>query len=358
MTRQLLERRLLPQLPPYDRLQAEVKYGDGGKSRVDFVLHCDGSGSGPVVIAATAAKRKRGGGGSSCSSGAAADSGDASAAATAPAAAAVSATSGTCCYLEVKSVTLAEDREVGGLCATQALPCSASLSCGAQQHRQCTCVNIRPLAMLPLLMQGGAGRIALFPDTVSDRAQRHVRELTALARAGGAAALVFLVQPDDCTAFAPCHEVRDCRRPGQQARAQLAQNANMWHLHAAGTGPGSANQSAAASCSMNWSNCLNPAVTVRRRPCAAERPNIWQACAGGGSGWGAAAASGVRPRPPYALGAVPGSPAAGLGIQMAGVEAAQCVKQALTFNTRVPAASARLPPPPAQPNWGAISQSF
>ena len=67
------------------------------------------------------------------------------------------------------------------------------------------------LAMLPLLLQGGAGRVALFPDTVSDRAQRHVRELTALARAGGAAALVFLVQRDDCTAFAPCHEVRGCQ---------------------------------------------------------------------------------------------------------------------------------------------------
>lgn len=52
----------------------------------------------------------------------------------------------------------------------------------------------------------GAGRIALFPDTVSDRAQRHVRELTALARAGGRAVLAFVVQRGDCCAFAPCHE--------------------------------------------------------------------------------------------------------------------------------------------------------
>lgn len=50
--------------------------------------------------------------------------------------------------------------------------------------------------------------MALFPDTVSERAQRHVRELTALAVAGGHAALVFVVQRDDCSAFAPCHEVR------------------------------------------------------------------------------------------------------------------------------------------------------
>lgn len=38
------------------------------------------------------------------------------------------------------------------------------------------------------------------------RAQRHVRELTKLAQAGGRAALVFLVQRGDCAAFAPCHE--------------------------------------------------------------------------------------------------------------------------------------------------------
>ena len=52
------------------------------------------------------------------------------------------------------------------------------------------------------------GRIALFPDTVSQRAQRHMRELTALAHAGRAAACVFVVQRDDCAAFAPCHEAR------------------------------------------------------------------------------------------------------------------------------------------------------
>ena len=46
---------------------------------------------------------------------------------------------------------------------------------------------------------------ALFPDTVSLRGQRHVRELTALVQAGGSAALVFLVQRGDCAFFAPCH---------------------------------------------------------------------------------------------------------------------------------------------------------
>ena len=49
-------------------------------------------------------------------------------------------------------------------------------------------------------------RIALFPDTVSKRAQRHVQELTAVAAAGGSAALLFCVQRGDCSAFAPCVE--------------------------------------------------------------------------------------------------------------------------------------------------------
>ncbi|PSC70862.1 Proline iminopeptidase [Micractinium conductrix] len=126
MVRAMLEQRLLGgHLPPYDRIQAEVKYGADGKSRVDFVLHSgpDGAASSSAALTGSKqAKRRRGakGGG--------------------------------------------EDRPQQG------------------------------------------GRIALFPDTVSERAQKHVRELTAVAAGGGDAALLFLVQRDDCTAFAPCHQ--------------------------------------------------------------------------------------------------------------------------------------------------------
>lgn len=45
----------------------------------------------------------------------------------------------------------------------------------------------------------------MWPDTVSTRGQRHIRELLAIVRQGGSAALVFLVQRGDCAAFAPCH---------------------------------------------------------------------------------------------------------------------------------------------------------
>ncbi|RMZ54284.1 hypothetical protein APUTEX25_001442 [Auxenochlorella protothecoides] len=80
--------------------------------------------------------------------------------------------SNTQCHVEVKSVTLAATSERPHACSS---------------------------------VQAG-DRLALFPDTVSTRAQRHVSELMAVARAGGQAALLFLVQRSDCVAFAPCHE--------------------------------------------------------------------------------------------------------------------------------------------------------
>ncbi|KAI7844715.1 hypothetical protein COHA_001803 [Chlorella ohadii] len=188
MVRALLQAQALPGLPPYSRIQQEVKFGADGKSRVDFVLHREPQGepssaaqtsssSGGAMAAAVgvaaaaaavgasngapAAKRRRG---SKAAAAAAAAATAVQAGEAATAAAGAGAMNTKCCYLEVKASTLAEDREDGG------------------------------------------GRIAMFPDAVSERAQRHVRELTALAKAGASAALVFAVLRDDCNAWAPCHE--------------------------------------------------------------------------------------------------------------------------------------------------------
>lgn len=51
------------------------------------------------------------------------------------------------------------------------------------------------------------GRLAAFPDAVTERGTRHVRELVRLARRGHRAALVFVVQRGDCDAFRPADEI-------------------------------------------------------------------------------------------------------------------------------------------------------
>lgn len=45
--------------------------------------------------------------------------------------------------------------------------------------------------------------VALFPDAVTERGARHVRELAELAQTGWAAAVLFVVQREDASAFRP-----------------------------------------------------------------------------------------------------------------------------------------------------------
>jgi sugar fermentation stimulation protein A len=48
---------------------------------------------------------------------------------------------------------------------------------------------------------------AQFPDAVSERAQKHIRELMALMEQGHTAELVFTVQRNDCTGFSPADHI-------------------------------------------------------------------------------------------------------------------------------------------------------
>ncbi len=114
MVRSLLEARLLPGLPPYDWVQAEVRYGADGKSRVDFVLRSGGPGGTSSAAKAGVKRRRVKGPTTAAAAEAAAAAAGATAAATAAAEEGLApgllpAGQRPGCFLEVKSVTLAED---------------------------------------------------------------------------------------------------------------------------------------------------------------------------------------------------------------------------------------------------------
>lgn len=51
------------------------------------------------------------------------------------------------------------------------------------------------------------GRLGLFPDAVTERGARHLRELAEMVRQGHRGVIFFLVNRDDCTAFGPAREI-------------------------------------------------------------------------------------------------------------------------------------------------------
>lgn len=49
--------------------------------------------------------------------------------------------------------------------------------------------------------------VAQFPDAVTERGQKHLRELMALKELGHSVEIVFTIQRDDATSFAPAHSI-------------------------------------------------------------------------------------------------------------------------------------------------------
>lgn len=53
----------------------------------------------------------------------------------------------------------------------------------------------------------GDGEIAFFPDSVTERGAKHLRELETIVREGGSALQIFVVQRGDCKTFKPAEHV-------------------------------------------------------------------------------------------------------------------------------------------------------
>lgn len=58
-----------------------------------------------------------------------------------------------------------------------------------------------------LIGEHGGQKVALFPDSVTERGQKHIREMVELIEQGHKAELIFTVQRDDVTAFAVAKEI-------------------------------------------------------------------------------------------------------------------------------------------------------
>lgn len=67
--------------------------------------------------------------------------------------------------------------------------------------------GLPPLALEVKNVSMAEGDRALFPDSVTERGRKHLRELAAEVRAGRAAAVLFLVPRADASAFAPADAV-------------------------------------------------------------------------------------------------------------------------------------------------------
>ena len=61
--------------------------------------------------------------------------------------------------------------------------------------------------------------VASFPDAVTERGLKHLRELTAEVAKGNRAVMLYIIQRGDCRTFRPAHEVDPAYAAGLKAAA-------------------------------------------------------------------------------------------------------------------------------------------
>jgi DNA-binding sugar fermentation-stimulating protein len=192
----MLKQQLLPQLGQYSSVQPEVKLGGTSSTRVDFML-------------------------------------------TRP--------DGRKVYVEVKSVTMAMTQQQwsssksgslkdgsSGSSSRKRAAGGAKKSPGKQQPAAAALQQVDavtaaagPAATAPtgagetsaVEAAAAGGLVAVFPDAVSVRAQRHAQDLAQLKAAGHDAVCLFVLQRDDCACFAPAAHIDPAYAAALQAAA-------------------------------------------------------------------------------------------------------------------------------------------
>eukprot|EP01024_Parvocaulis_polyphysoides_P023461 TRINITY_DN2167_c0_g1_i7.p2 TRINITY_DN2167_c0_g1~~TRINITY_DN2167_c0_g1_i7.p2 ORF type:complete len:226 (-),score=12.76 TRINITY_DN2167_c0_g1_i7:68-745(-) len=72
------------------------------------------------------------------------------------------------------------------------------------EHQQEWYIEVKSVTLAQENLKGG--KVALFPDTVSERAQKHMHTLIDLTKQGYKGMCLYIVQRCDCSFFAPCKE--------------------------------------------------------------------------------------------------------------------------------------------------------
>ncbi|WIA22563.1 hypothetical protein OEZ86_009551 [Tetradesmus obliquus] len=187
----MLKQQLLPQLGQYSSVQPEVKLGGSSSSRVDFLLTRPDGGKVYVEVKSVTMAMSQQQWSSSSSGGSAAGS------------------SG-------------KKRSAGG---RKKAP-SKQAAAAPQQLAADSATATVGVAAAGAAAAAAGGLVAVFPDAVSVRAQRHVQDLAQLKAAGHNAVCLFVLQRDDCGCFAPAAHID----PAYAAALQAAHAAGVQML--------------------------------------------------------------------------------------------------------------------------------
>ncbi len=78
-------------------------------------------------------------------------------------------------------------------------------------------VEVKNVTMKRPPGETGAGDLAEFPDSVTERGAKHLKEMTDIVKAGGRAVMVYLVQRGDCRRFSVAADIDPAYAAGLKA---------------------------------------------------------------------------------------------------------------------------------------------